>query len=120
MKLSRMEPEAQRSGPGIRSMIDWAFKSRVTERLVIAQFPNLSLGLYLLTKALDWTLSRTTSSKPGAANPSSAVHGVPWLGAILLTWWALDELIRGVNPWRRLLGLFGIASAVGSVLKLAT
>ena len=21
-----------------------------------------------------------------------------------LVWWAVDELVRGVNPWRRLLG----------------
>ena len=97
-------------------MIDWAFKSRVTGRLVIAQFPNLSLGLYLLTRAIDWILSR--SDTDSTLNPGSAVTIVRWLGVILLTWWALDELIRGVNPWRRLLGLLGLASVVGSVLKL--
>lgn len=101
-------------------MIDWAFTSRVTGRLVIAQFPNLSLSLYLATKALDWALSRNTDSKLMTAKPSFAVHGVRSLGAILLTWWALDELFRGVNPWRRLLGLFGIASVVASVLALTT
>ena len=104
----------------IRSIIDWVFKSRVTGRLVIAHFPNLSLGLYLLTKALDWALSRSIASKLGTANPSSTGLDMRWLGAILLTWWALDELIRGVNPWRRLLGLFGLAFVVNSVLQLAS
>ena len=97
-------------------MIDWAFKSRVTGQLVIAQFPNLSLGLYLLTKALGWMLSR--SDTDSTVNPGSAVTILRWLGVILLTWWALDELIRGVNPWRRLLGLLGLASVVGSALRL--
>jgi hypothetical protein len=34
------------------------------------------------------------------------------VSAIALGWWALDEVIRGVNPWRRCLGgavlLFGV------------
>jgi hypothetical protein len=109
----------QRLGTRIRSIIDWVFKSRVTGRLVIAQFPNLSLGLYLLTKALEWILSRSDTSSE-TANPGQAVTALRWLGPILLTWWAFDELIRGVNPWRRLLGLLGLASVVGSVLTLLT
>jgi hypothetical protein len=24
--------------------------------------------------------------------------------AVSLAWWAIDEIIRGVNPWRRFLG----------------
>ncbi len=99
-------------------MIDWAFKSRVTGRLVIAQFPNLSLSLYLATKALDWILSRDTEIDVVSRHPTSLMLAVRCLGAILLTWWALDELIRGVNPWRRLLGLLGLASVVGSALRL--
>jgi hypothetical protein len=33
-----------------------------------------------------------------------------------LGWWALDEVIRGVNPWRRLLGLAGCAIVIAGLL----
>lgn len=75
-------------------MIDWLFRSRVTGRITIAQFPNLSLGLFLAASAI-----RTIFRPSGAFG--TAV-GVTATGALL--WWALDEVIRGVNPWRRLLG----------------
>jgi len=37
------------------------------------------------------------------------------LAAGALIWWAVDELIRGVNPWRRLLGGAVLA---GQIAKL--
>jgi hypothetical protein len=36
--------------------------------------------------------------------------------AVSLGWWAVDEIIRGVNPWRRFLGAAGLVVLnVGSV-----
>ena len=29
-----------------------------------------------------------------------------------LTWWAADEVIRGVNPWRRVIGVAGLVFVV--------
>ncbi|MGH9022024.1 MAG: hypothetical protein ACRDV9_02830 [Acidimicrobiia bacterium] len=78
----------------MKSTIDWLFRSRVTGRITIAQFPNLSLGLFLVASAV-----RAIFRPSGALG--TAV-GVAVTGA--LVWWALDEVIRGVNPWRRFLG----------------
>ena len=79
-------------GPG--RPIDWLFRNRTTGRITIAQFPNAALGLFLVASLLRWVFDPTG-----------------WFGATLsvlatggLIWWAVDELVRGVNPWRRLLG----------------
>ena len=75
-------------------MFDWLFRNRHTGRITIAQFPNVPLGFFLAAAAAD-----------GFFQPAGTVGiAVRWLGAGSLIWWALDELIRGVNPWRRFLG----------------
>lgn len=80
-------------------MIDWAFRDRVRGGYTIAQIPNVSMAIFLAA-----TVARRILQPEGAA------------GAVLsdvatasLAWWAVDELVRGVNPWRRLLGVGGLA-----------
>ena len=75
-------------------MVDCMFKSRTTGRITIAQFPNLALGLFLVA-----TIVRIVLKPSGTTGTVLSVVGT---GALLL--WALDEVVRGVNPWRRLLG----------------
>ncbi len=75
-------------------MIRWLFQNRNTGRITIAQFPNAPLGLFLAASVLQWLL-----------DPAGQLRtGLRLLAAGGLIWWAVDELIRGVNPWRRLLG----------------
>jgi hypothetical protein len=82
----------------------WLFQSRTTGRITIAQFPNAALGLFLVASALQRLL-----------DPSGALRtGLRLLAAGALIWWALDELLRGVNPWRRFLGGAVLA---GQILK---
>lgn len=76
------------------SLIDWLFRSRETGRIVIAQFPNPSLGIFLATVVV-----RRVFDPAGTAG---AV--VSAISLTALVWWSLDEIIRGVNPWRRILG----------------
>lgn len=75
-------------------MIGWLFRSRVTGRITIAQFPNLPLAVFLGGSILGRIL------RP--SGPSGTALEVLTAGALL--WWAADEVVRGVNPWRRLLG----------------
>jgi len=75
-------------------VVGWWFRSRETGRITVAQFPNLSLGIYLVAWATRKVLDPT-----GALDTALGVIA----GAALL-WWALDEIIRGVNPFRRVLG----------------
>jgi hypothetical protein len=87
---------------------DWMFRSRETGRIVVAQIPNVSLGLFLAATGLRGVLPTRWG----------VTTGVRWFAVPMLAWWGLDEIVRGVNPWRRLLGAFGVASVVGSVVAL--
>ncbi len=93
----------------VRSTVDWLFRDRETGKVVIAQFPNVALWIFLATVVLRRLVAEDSSA-------------FTWLRGVALAafaWWALDEVIRGVNPWRRLLGLAGCAVVVVGVLRWA-
>ena len=82
-----------RSGTLSRA-IDWLFRNRRTGALTVGQWPNLPLWLFAACSLAAWWEQADSSMASWLS-----------LGADLaLTWWALDELLRGVNPWRRILG----------------
>ncbi len=85
------DQEAMRMVP---RMVSWLFRSREDGRITIVQPPNLALGLFLAATIAGWILNP-------AGTVGTAVRLVA-TGALLV--WALDELVRGVNPWRRVLG----------------
>ncbi|MCC5953622.1 MAG: hypothetical protein JJU45_16135 [Acidimicrobiia bacterium] len=74
--------------------VDWFFRDRRTGRIVIAQFPNLPLWIAIGS----FVLARLVTIG------SEVEQGLEVVTAAALLWWAADELLRGVNPWRRLLG----------------
>ena len=90
------------------SVVDWLFRDRETGRITFAQFPNPALWAFIVSVVLRWIV------------PDGTVFHVvlDGLGFAALAWWALDELFRGVNPWRRLLGLAGLVVVVGMVARL--
>jgi hypothetical protein len=74
----------------------WFFQNRETGAITIAQAPNRSLWIVIVTGVLIWV-----------GHPSDR------LGVVLeiifttaLFFWAGDEVLRGINPWRRCLGIF--------------
>lgn len=75
-------------------------------RLVLAQWPNPALAVWLLAAVLGWTGALGVTL-------SAAVSG---LGRGALVVWALDELVRGVNPFRRVLGAVVLTGQLASVL----
>ena len=78
----------------LRRALDWTFRSRVDGRITVGQWPNLPLWLFIGLTAAGFAL-----------DPAGASGGAVRAGALLcLAWWALDEVFRGVNPWRRFLG----------------
>jgi hypothetical protein len=87
--------------------VDWCFRNRQTGEITIAQFPNVALGLFLVTVVARWFVGADSALRP-------------WLtgvGLAALAWWAADELVRGVNPWRRALGVGGLVVVAAGVAR---
>ena len=87
------------------AFLDWCFRSRVTGRITIAQFPNTALWLFLAACAASWLLK-----------PQGSLEFVLKFVALgSAVFWATDELVRGVNPWRRALGLSVLLYEAGNL-----
>lgn len=88
-----------------RGVIHWLFRDRATGKLAIVQFPNVPLWIFFVGTALRLLF-----------DPSGTPGGVlRVVTTAALVWWAVDEVARGVNPWRRFLG--GVV-LLGQVLAL--
>lgn len=85
--------------------VDWAFRDRHTGRVVVAQWPNLWLWVFIAASLVEMV----AASDPRVAVVARVV------ALAFLAIWAGDELLRGVNPWRR--GL-GAAVLIGSLVRL--
>lgn len=81
-------------GGGPITSIRWWFESRQTGQITVGQFPNWPL--FAIAGAT--VLRRLTEAG------STVNDGAGWLVTGLWLYWGGDELLRGVNPWRRLLG----------------
>ena len=91
-------------------VFDWLFRNRHTGAITIAQFPNLALWIVIGAAAVRLVLP-----------DDSALRGpVGVVGLVGLAWWSADELVRGVNPWRRILGAAGAWLTVAGVVELVT
>jgi hypothetical protein len=75
-------------------MVSWLFRNRSTGRITVAQPPNLSFVIFAVLATARWIFAPS-----GAAGTALDVAA-----GTALAWWSIDELIRGVNPFRRLLG----------------
>jgi hypothetical protein len=85
-------------------MVDWLFRNRQTGEITIAQAPNPPLIIWLLL-----TIFNVIFSPAGTTGTVLQVIGT---GALVI--WAGDELIRGVNPFRRTAGaVVLVAIAIG-------
>jgi hypothetical protein len=81
------------------------FRNRQTGRITIGQVPNIPLVIFVSA----WVLRLVLSPSGGLR---SALDVIAW---VALAIWAGDEIVRGVNPFRRLLGA---VVAVGLVAGL--
>jgi len=88
------------------AVIDWLVRDRRTGRVVIAQWPNTALAVWLVASA-----TRAVLGLDGGWD--TALRAVATLA---LGWWAVEEIGWGVNPWRRLLGAVVLAALVVALL----
>lgn len=98
------EPTAHRPGR-VRRAVRWFVVDRSTGHVVIGQRPNAAI-LLLVAATLLRLLLVTGLGWEAAEVPLRVA------AAAALAWWGLDELLRGVNPLRRVLG----AAALGYLL----
>jgi hypothetical protein len=89
----------------VRGLLLWCFRNRETGAITIAQTPNLALSLFLVATAILWLAHPT-----GAISTMAKVVAT---GSLIV--WALDEVVRGVNPWRRFLGVAVLIYVVSTV-----
>ena len=84
------------------------FRSRTTGRITLAQLPNGLLTVWLLASAVMWL-----------GHPQGWMHAVlVVLASAALALWAGDEALRGVNPFRRLLGVDVLAWLAFALVRL--
>jgi hypothetical protein len=98
-----MAPEQARRA---ERTLRWLLVNRSTGRLTVVQWPNVPLALFLLVSVV----SRIVHPSGDAAMFFRV------LGVVALTAWALDELVRGVNPFRRILGAAVLAATVADLV----
>ena len=87
----------------MRDAFDWLFRNRQTGGITIGQFPNAPLFIWFAATAAQWLF----------APEGDVATALGIIGTLALAWWAIDEILRGVNPFRRMLGalvLAGIAA----------
>jgi len=94
------EAQHVRSPSPLSRALDWLLRSRTTGRITLAQPPNRPILVWFAASLPRWLLHPT-----GATGTFLAA-----VAAIALVVWAADELLRGVNPFRRLLGAAVLAS----------
>jgi hypothetical protein len=75
-------------------------------RLAVAQPPNPALGTWFVARLLEW--AEVTSLD------QATLRGIG-TGAVLV--WAVDELLRGASPFRRLLGAVVLAGQLTALLS---
>jgi len=106
VESSEPDPAAPARPNAPRRAVDWLFVDRRTGGYTVAQWPNVALWVFIAA-----TVVLRLLHPAGALG--TALRRVAD-GSLLL--WAGDELLRGVNPFRRLLGLVVLAAtAVGLI-----
>ena len=88
-------------------VLNWLFRSRRTGRITIVQAPNWTLAVWLVT-----TVALRLGDPHGRLRDVLTV-----VGTVALLAWSVDEVLRGVNPFRRILG--GVVLA-GLLLSLVS
>ena len=98
--------ETEHPAGRLRRALAWVFVSRTTGRVTLVQFPNVALWLFVAG-----ALAVRLLPDHGPAHVAASV-----VRDVALLWWAADEVLRGVNPFRRALGLVVLAFTVGGLV----
>jgi hypothetical protein len=89
-----------------RRPVDWLFRNRRTGALTVAQWPNLPLAVFLAAE-----IAGRFAHPAGGAGTTLRV-----VATVALVVWALDEIVRGVNPFRRVLGAAVLLATIATLV----
>lgn len=89
----------------MRRLLDWLFRNRQTGEITIAQMPNPALWIVLVGSVVSWVWHP----------PGRMGLNLDGLVKASLVVWAVDELCRGVNPWRRCIGAALLVYVIATV-----
>jgi hypothetical protein len=81
------------------------FVNRRTGGITVAQWPNVALSV-----SIALSTARRLNIQKGT--PETPLRDLSVVATIV---WAVDELVRGVNPFRRILGLVVLLTTTSSV-----
>ena len=83
------------------------FRSRTTGKITVGQPANLSQKLFQASTLVGVMLPKQTQAREIAGE----------VAVVSLTWWAADELLRGVNPFRRISGAVTLVVVAGLAVR---
>ena len=90
----------------LRRFLQWFFRDRRTGAITVAQAPNLILWIVIVAAVV-----RSAWASPGTLSLVCKL-----LVTVGLLIWAADEIVRGVNPWRRCLGAAVAAYTLATIV----
>ncbi len=93
-------------GCGSIDPIEWWFRNRQTGEITVGQVPNTPLVVFLAA----WLVNSIWA--PGG----SVGSGLEVIAAFALVVWGVEEIVRGVNPFRRLLGAVALGALVAQLV----
>jgi hypothetical protein len=86
--------------------VEWLFRNRRTGAITVAQWPNLPLAAFIAAE-----IAERFARSAGRAETILRV-----VAAVALVLWALDEVVRGVNPFRRILGASVLLATIATLV----
>jgi hypothetical protein len=86
--------------------IRWLFGNRRTGRITIAQWPNVALSVFIVAEV----------SLRFVRSPNHIEPVLRAIAAAALVVWSADEIVRGVNPFRRLLGAAVLLATIADLV----
>ena len=87
--------------------MNWLFRNRRTGKITVAQRPNAALAIWLVATVVGIVVDAS-----GALWTALTI-----IGTSALIIWAGDELLRGVNPFRRMLGAAVLAWTIVGLVR---
>ena len=87
-------------------LIDWWFRDRSTGKIVVGLIPNAAIVVWMVATGVQLV---------GALRERE--EQLRWIGSGALIVWGADELVRGVNPFRRLAGAVVLGWQVLALLR---